>query len=108
MTEISSHNRRATALMSRFLSGLRYPWIFGLVGFFFVVDLIVPDVVPFADEVLLGLLTLLLAAWRKRKDSTSDQASVATAEPRALPPTSMDNPEEPNQQDSSASRQIEV
>ncbi len=108
MAEITSRNHRATALMSRFLSGLRHPWIFGLVGLFFVVDLIVPDVVPFADEVLLGLLTLLLAAWRKRKDSTTHQASVATTEPSSLSSATANNPEQSNLQDSAASRQIEA
>ena len=27
----------------------------------------VPDVIPFVDELLLGLMTLLLAAWKKRR-----------------------------------------
>ena len=30
-------------------------------------DLVIPDLVPFADEILLGLGTLLLANFRKRK-----------------------------------------
>ena len=30
------------------------------------VDLVVPDLVPFADEILLGLGTLLLANWKDR------------------------------------------
>jgi hypothetical protein len=33
----------------------------------FAIDLVVPDLVPFADELLLGLGTLLLANLRKRK-----------------------------------------
>jgi hypothetical protein len=35
----------------------------------FLVDLVVPDLVPLADELLLGLGTLLLASWKKRKDT---------------------------------------
>ena len=51
-----------------FLSRLSYPRLFVLTAALFAIDLIVPDIVPFADEILLGLGTLLLANWRKRKD----------------------------------------
>lgn len=45
---------------------LRFPQLLALTGALFLVDLLVPDPVPFADELLLGLATLLFAAWRKR------------------------------------------
>lgn len=32
----------------------------------FAIDLVIPDPVPFLDEVLLGAATLLLARWRQR------------------------------------------
>ncbi|HVQ33468.1 MAG TPA: DUF6116 family protein [Lysobacter sp.] len=51
-----------------FLSKLSYPRLFALTAALFAIDLVVPDIVPFADELLLGLGTLLLANWRKRKD----------------------------------------
>lgn len=50
-----------------FLGKLSYPRLFLLTGALFVIDLIVPDFIPLADEILLGLGTLLLS--RKRKDS---------------------------------------
>ena len=37
----------------RFASGLRFPQLFALIASLFVVDLIVPDMIPFADEILL-------------------------------------------------------
>jgi hypothetical protein len=46
---------------------LRFPYLFALTLVVFLVDLGVPDLVPFADEILLGLLTVLLGAWRKRR-----------------------------------------
>ncbi len=49
----------------RYLGRLRSPYLFVLVATLFVADLIIPDVIPFIDEILLGLLTLLLAR-RKR------------------------------------------
>jgi len=45
----------------RFASGLRSPWLFAATAALFLVDLLIPDLVPFVDEILLGLLTLLLA-----------------------------------------------
>jgi len=52
----------------RFLGRLSYPRLFTLTAALFAIDLVVPDVIPFADELLLGLGTLLLANWKKRKD----------------------------------------
>jgi len=52
----------------RFFGGLRFPWLLVLTAALFLLDLLIPDLVPFADEILLGLATLLFAAWRKRRD----------------------------------------
>lgn len=52
----------------RFLGRLSYPRLFALTAALFAFDLVIPDFVPFIDEVLLGLGTLLLANWKKRKD----------------------------------------
>lgn len=54
-------------LVTRFAAGLRFPTLFGLVAALFVIDLLVPDVVPFIDEILLALATLLLGSLRKRR-----------------------------------------
>lgn len=55
------------APVMRWLSRLSYPRLFLLAAALFVVDLFVPDFVPLADEILLGLGTLLLANWQDRK-----------------------------------------
>lgn len=65
----------ATPLLSplfRFVEKLSYPKLFLVTGAVFVVDLFVPDMVPFADELLLGLATLLLSRKRKDKGATID------------------------------------
>jgi hypothetical protein len=49
------------------LARLRFPALFVVSAGLFVLDLVVPDLIPFADEVMLGLATALLASWRKRK-----------------------------------------
>jgi len=50
---------------------LRYPTLFKITAWLFVVTLFLPDPVPFVDEILFGLGTLLLANWKRRKDPPS-------------------------------------
>jgi len=47
---------------------LRFPTLFLITLALFVIDLVVPDPIPFVDEILLGLGTLLFASWRKGRD----------------------------------------
>jgi len=64
-------------LITRFASRLRFPTLFALVAGLFVVDVLVPDVVPFFDEVMLALGTLLLGSLRKRRPE-ADAAEVSS------------------------------
>ena len=48
---------------------LRFPTLFLITLGLFAVDLVVPDPIPFLDEIMLGLATLLFASWRNRRDS---------------------------------------
>jgi len=67
-------------LVARFAAGLRFPTLFALLAGLFLFDLFLPDLIPFVDEVLLALGTLLVGSLRKR---------------RAPPPPA--GPEEPKQ-----------
>lgn len=51
----------------RFFGRLSYPRLFALTAALFAMDVVIPDFIPFADEILLGLGTLLLANWKTRK-----------------------------------------
>ncbi len=48
---------------------LRFRELFFVTAGLFVLDLLVPDFVPFVDELLLGLATLLFASWKDRRPS---------------------------------------
>ena len=49
---------------------MRFPKLFALALLLFLVDLVVPDFIPFIDEILLGLLSLILGSIKqKRKDN---------------------------------------
>jgi hypothetical protein len=52
-------------LIARFAAGLRFPALFMIVAGLFVIDFLVPDLIPFFDEIILGLGTLLLGSLRK-------------------------------------------
>ena len=47
---------------------LRYPTLFKLTAGLFALSVLLPDPIPFIDEIVLGLGTLLLANWKSRKD----------------------------------------
>ena len=45
----------------------RFPTLLLFTGGLFALDVIVPDFIPFADELLLGLATLILSRWKDRR-----------------------------------------
>ena len=60
--------------------GLRFPTLFKLTAALFAVNLLLPDPIPFVDEVLLGLVTLMLASWKRRRVLRDAQAAPAGSE----------------------------
>ena len=61
--------KKATLLapLLSYAGRLRFPWLFAITLALFVVNVLVPDVVPFADEALLGLGALLLGSLKNRR-----------------------------------------
>lgn len=57
-----------SAFLERTLQRLRYPYLFVVLGVLFLLDLVVPDAIPLVDELLLGLLTMLVGSWRTRRE----------------------------------------
>lgn len=49
----------------RYVEGLRFPYLVGLTAALFVVNIVVPDLVPYIDEILLGLLTIMLSRLKR-------------------------------------------
>jgi hypothetical protein len=64
-----------STIVRRSTSRLRYPKLLALTGALFVIDLFVPDVIPLADEILLGLGTLVLTRLRTRRAEPHDSAA---------------------------------
>ncbi len=47
--------------------GLRFPGLFVLLAILTLADFVLPDPLPFVDELGLALLTLLLGLWKDRR-----------------------------------------
>ena len=62
---------------------LQYPTLFKLVAGLFLFTLLVPDGLPFVDEILLGLATLLLAKWKTRNQQAGTPDKRAPIEGHA-------------------------
>lgn len=66
-------------IVQRVAGRLRFPALFMVTAALFVVNLVVPDPLPFVDEILLGLVTLMLGAWKDRRGADDEDASVETS-----------------------------
>ncbi len=77
---LASGSMDRVSLLGRILQrlNLRFPSLFVLFAVLTLVDLIVPDVIPLADEIGLALLTLLLGMWKDRRFLRRDGASPGT------------------------------
>lgn len=53
------------AAILRFAGGLRFRQLFLITAALFLLNLIIPDPIPFLDEVILGMLALLFASWKR-------------------------------------------
>ena len=62
---MSAVHGRLRGLVVRYVSGLRFPYLLALTAGLFVIDFFVPDVIPYADEILLGLATIILARLKR-------------------------------------------
>jgi hypothetical protein len=50
-----------------FANDLKFGNLFLIITGLFVVDLLVPDFIPIIDEIILGLLAIILANWKKER-----------------------------------------
>jgi len=60
-----------TAVTER-LSRLRFPTLFLALTGIFLIDLLIPDFIPFVDELLLGIATLIVGNLTRRRNGAED------------------------------------
>jgi hypothetical protein len=59
------------AIMER-MGKLRFPTLFTVLAVVFVIDLLIPDFIPFVDELLLGLATLIVASLTRPREEPDE------------------------------------
>lgn len=64
---IQTPQQKTVGWFTRWASGLRFPTLLAVIGSLFVLDLLIPDLIPFFDEILLGLFTVMLAMFRRKQ-----------------------------------------
>ena len=52
--------------LSRYAESLRFPWQVLLTSILFVVNLFIPDALPLVDEILLGLVAVILGRVKRK------------------------------------------
>ena len=70
MSVFSFNSVDRMSLVGRILQrlNLRFPSLFALFALLTLADIVIPDVIPFADEIGLALLTLLFGLWKDRRN----------------------------------------
>jgi hypothetical protein len=73
-----------SSLVQTIATRLRYPQLFTVVLILFLVDLVLPDAIPFADEILFGLLTVILGSLRREPEEGDEpqERTVKNVTPR--------------------------
>jgi hypothetical protein len=67
-----------TSLISRLLGrlNLRFPTLFLIFVILTLLDLVLPDPIPFVDEIALAVLALLFGTWKRRREPRTLQGTV--------------------------------
>lgn len=47
------------------LQGLRFPLLLLVISIFWIASVFIPDAIPFVDEILLGLMTVVLSRMKR-------------------------------------------
>jgi hypothetical protein len=69
-----------------FARRLRFPKLLAITAALFLADLFIPDFIPFADELLLGLLAMILASVKQRRRDSLEAEHADRAPRMTLPP----------------------
>lgn len=72
-------------IVTHAVSRLKYPWLLALTVTALIVDVLIPDFVPFIDELTLAAMTALFAMWRERRQLPMKTVeAINKVEPKAL------------------------
>lgn len=84
---MQSLKRPAQGILRQWISGLRFPWLVGIAAALFVIDLFIPDALPFVDEIILAAVMAGLASFRKkRRERAAGEVPASIENASARPP----------------------
>lgn len=69
-----------TSIVNRLLPRMRYPYLFLILGGLFLVDLVIPDPIPLVDEILLAVLTFIVATFSTRQEVDPEPRDITPPE----------------------------
>jgi Family of unknown function (DUF6116) len=64
--------RALIAMFLGFANQLKFRNLFLIIISLFIVDIFVPDFIPLIDEIILGLLAIILANWKKDRQQKEE------------------------------------
>jgi len=76
----------ASAFARKAASRLKFPQLFAVMLCLFLFDLVVPDLVPFIDEILLGLGAALFGLWREPASGAPASGTPAPSKMKNVTP----------------------
>ena len=63
-------------VLVRWASGLRFPYLLLVTTLLLVVNLFVPDAIPLADEIIMGLVAVMLANLKKKPEEEQETRAI--------------------------------
>ena len=86
MVEMTDVKPKPPSTIGRFLDKLKSSQLLMVLSGLLVLDFFIPDPLPFVDEIVLGILTLLVARWKMR--GSEPEAPPAKPPPKNVTPAS--------------------
>ena len=68
----------ATGPIMGFASRLKFPTLFFITLGLWAINMVIPDPLPLIDEIVMGLLTLMLATWKNGRPPPADDRAGVT------------------------------
>jgi hypothetical protein len=84
-------------LIERVLPRVKHPYLLLILASLFLIDVVVPTPPPLIDEIILALLTFLVASWRRRPEPEPplEPKDVTPPEERDATRLRVEQPNEP-------------
>jgi hypothetical protein len=79
---------RKRGIIQKLLGGLnlRFPGLFAVLAAVTLLDILIPDFIPFLDEIVLAILTMIFGLWKERRTTVATTTTGGPPLLQARPP----------------------